>query len=133
MPTYKRFEDLPIWQQARKLAIQVKRLTEKEKFSKDFKFVSQITDSAGSAMDNIAEGLERGSQFEFVNHLSYSKGSTGETRSQLYRSFDFGYIEQNEADELIAAYDDLASHIANFIAYLNKSEIRGKKFDGRSQ
>ena len=131
MATYKRFEDLPIWQMARTLAEKVKRLTENELFSKDYRFVSQINDSAGSSMDNIAEGFERGSQFEFVNHLSYAKGSTGETRSQLYRSVDYRYTQLEIVEPLIAEYENLAAQIANFISYLNKSEIRGKKFEGR--
>lgn len=96
MATYKRFEDLPIWQEARRLSIIVKHLTEKDKFARDFRFVAQTTDSTGSIMDNIAEGFERGSQFEFVNHLSYSKGSSGEVRSQLYRAFDYNYITKEE-------------------------------------
>lgn len=133
MPTYKRFEDLPIWQSARVLAEKIKRLTETELFSKDYRFVSQINDSAGSAMDNIAEGFERGSQFEFVNHLTYAKGSTGETRSQLYRSIDYRYVQKKTVEPLIAEYENLAAHIANFISYLNKSEIRGKKFEGRTK
>ena len=133
MATYKRFEDLPIWQEARKLSKAVKLLTEKEKFVKDFRFVSQITDAAGSVMDNIAEGFERGSQFEFVNHLSYSKGSSGEVRSQLYRAFDYTYISKEECDELVNAYELLAAQIANFMVYLNQSTIKGKKFEGRSK
>ena len=35
-------------------------MTNKEAFSKDFRFVSQIKASSGSGMDNIAEGFERG-------------------------------------------------------------------------
>ncbi len=133
MATYKRFEDLPIWQTARILAEKVKRLTETEPFLKDFRFVAQINDSAGSSMDNIAEGFERGSQFEFVNHLGYAKGSTGETRSQLFRTIDYRYAKKEDVEPLIAEYENLASQIANFISYLNKSEIRGKKFEGRTK
>lgn len=133
MATYKRFEDLPIWQEARRLSKAVKLLTEKEKFVRDYKFIAQITDSAGSVMDNIAEGFERGSQFEFVNHLSYSKGSSGEVRSQLYRAFDYNYITKEENEELINAYEILAAQIANFMVYLNQSNIKGKKFEGRSR
>ncbi len=133
MATYKRFEELPIWQEARKLAKKIKAVSEKEKFVRDFKFVAQITSAACSAMDNIAEGFERGSQFEFVNLLSYAKGSAGEVRSQLYRAFDYNYITDEESRELIAEYETLSSHIFNFMSYLNQSEIKGKKFEGRSK
>ncbi|MBY0479227.1 MAG: four helix bundle protein [Chitinophagaceae bacterium] len=132
MATFKQFEELPVWKDARLLAKKIKSATQKDLFQKDYKFVSQITAAAGSVMDNIAEGFERGSQFEFVNHLSYAKGSAGEVRSQLYRAFDFDYITETEKNQLVTAYETLSSHIANFMSYLNQSEIKGKKFEGRA-
>lgn len=83
MATIKRFEDLEIWQIARRLCKEVFNLTNKGPFLKDFKFRDQIRSSSGSIMDNIAEGFERSSRLEFVNFLSIAKGSAGETRSQL--------------------------------------------------
>ena len=83
--------------------------------------VSKIRLAAGSIMDNIAEGFERDSRLEFINHPSYSKGSTGETRSQLYRGYDMNYWSEEKAISLIEEYKRLASHIANFIKYLNTS------------
>ncbi len=88
MATFHRFEELEIWQIARKLSLKVFHLTETGPASRDFKFRDQIRDSAGSVMDNIAEGFERSGQFEFVNFLSISKGSNGEVRSQLHRRID---------------------------------------------
>ena len=79
MGTIRKFEDLEIWQIARKLSLKVFHLTEIGPASKDYKFKDQIRASAGSIMDNIAEGFERSSQFEFVNFLGISKGSSGET------------------------------------------------------
>src|SRR6476620_8071476 len=120
MATIKRFEDLQIWQDARALSLKVYELTQFELFARDFRFCSQIRSAAGSVMDNIAEGFERGSQLEFINFLSFSKGSAGEVRSQLYRAVDFKYVELIVASSLIKEYDDLASKIAGFISYLNK-------------
>ena len=92
MATIRKFEDLAIWQPARKLSLKIFQLTETGPAAKDYRFRDQIRDSASSGMDNIAEGFERSSQFEFVNFLSISKGSTGETRSQLYRGIDQNYF-----------------------------------------
>ena len=59
-----------------------------EEFLKDYKLKDQINGSSGSIMDNIAEGFERSGRNEFINFLSYSKGSVGEVKSQLYRTLD---------------------------------------------
>jgi four helix bundle protein len=114
MVTFHRFEDLEIWQTAKKLSLKVFMLTEVGPSSKDFKFRDQIRSSAGSVMDNIAQGFERSGQFELVNFLSISKGSSGEVRSQLYRGIDQIYFPENTC-ELIKEYDDLASKISGFM------------------
>lgn len=131
MATIKRFEDLEIWQVARKLSLKIFELTSKEPFIKDFKFRDQIRSSAGSVMDNVAEGFERSSRLEFVNFLSIAKGSAGETRSQLYRSIDAEYCTESDANELIKEYEQLAQQIAGFISYLNQSSLKGQKFKDR--
>ena len=130
MATFHRFEDLEIWQVSRKLSLKIFKLTEIGAASRDFKFRDQIRKSAGSVMDNIAEGFERSSQFEFVNFLGISKGSSGEVRSQLYRGMDQNYFT-SDCNELIKEYDELASKISGFMKYLNQSEIKGQKFKHR--
>ncbi|WP_291788063.1 four helix bundle protein, partial [Cecembia sp.] len=91
-----RFEDLDIWQEARELCKAVRVLTKRKEFSKDFKLCSQINSSSGSIMDNVAEGFERDGNKEFIQFLSIAKGSNGETKSQAYRSFDAGFINEEE-------------------------------------
>ena len=85
MATIKRFEDLEIWQEARKLAHEIHLICIETELRNDFRLKSQIKASSGSVMDNIAEGFERDGNTEFRQFLSISKGSAGETRSQLYR------------------------------------------------
>lgn len=128
MATITRFEDLEIWQKARILTKRVFVLSKKENFSQDFRFRNQILSSSGSIMDNIAEGFERGGNAEFRQFLSIAKGSAGETRSQLYRAFDFEYISSEEFEELLAKYEGLSGKIKNFMTYLQNCEIKGIKF-----
>jgi four helix bundle protein len=130
MATITRFEEMEIWKEARRLSLIIFQYSQKELFAKDFRFRDQIRAAAGSIMDNIAEGFERSSRLEFVNFLSYSKGSCGEVKSQLYRAKDQLYISE-EFQETYISLDKLASNIAGFISYLNQSEVRGQKFKDR--
>ncbi|MCO5239350.1 MAG: four helix bundle protein [Chitinophagaceae bacterium] len=131
MPTVLKFEDLEIWRQARVLSLQVFEFTQRESFTKEYKFKDQIKSSAGSVMDNIAEGFERASRLEFVNFLGIAKGSCGEVRSQLYRALDQKFITETEFNEVYTQYEGLSAGIAAFMNYLNKSGIKGQKFRDR--
>lgn len=94
---------------------------------KDYSLKNQILASSGSVMDNIAEGFERDGKKEFLNFLYYSKGSLGETRSQLYRCLDAGYIDENEFQQWSEYCIHLSVKIKNFINYLNQSTFEGHK------
>lgn len=132
MATVKKFEDLEIWQEARRLSKEIIRISELTNLRNDFKLRDQIKASSGSVMDNIAEGFERDGNLEFRQFLSIAKGSAGETRSQLYRVFDNHYIEKKEMLELVNDYATLNRRISSFIGYLNKKDFSGNKFKEKS-
>ena len=58
MSKAQKFEDLTIFQKAHELCKEVYAITKEGEFHKDVRFVQQIHASAGSVMDNIAEGFE---------------------------------------------------------------------------
>ncbi|WP_293297805.1 four helix bundle protein [Allomuricauda sp.] len=128
MATVKKFEDLEIWQEARKLSKDIIRIAKETDLKNHFRLRDQIKASSGSVMDNIAEGFERDGNLEFRQFLSIAKGSAGESRSQLYRVFDNNYITIDELQKLTSEYEVLSRKIANFINYLNKKDFKGVKF-----
>ena len=128
MATVKRFEDLEVWQKARKLENKIYELTETGKLSKDYKLKDQVNDASGSVMDNIAEGFGRGSRLEFIQFLTVARSSASEVQSQLYRCLDRKYISSEQFQELYNQADEVCKMITGFIGYLNKSEHKGQKF-----
>ncbi len=132
MATITKFEELEVWQLARELTSEIFKLfTTSADFSKDYKLKDQINGSSGSVMDNIAEGFERGGRNEFINFLTFSKGSAGEVKSQLYRALDRKYISQDHFDRLYEKTDLIGKKIGAFINYLNSSSHKGNKFKNR--
>ena len=128
MGTIKRFEDMEIWQLARELNKEIFPLLEILDEKRSFRLKDQLDRSAGSVMDNIAEGFERDGNREFIQFLAISKGSLGEVKSQLYRSLDREIIDSNKFNTLYERCEILANKIGKFITYLNNSNIKGKKF-----
>ena len=128
MASVKDFEELAIFQKARELSQRIYPVTNKDGFKSDFRFVQQIRAAAGSIMDNIAEGFERGGNKELLNFLYIAKGSCGEVRSQLIRANDVGYLTKEEYNELYTECRKLSAGIMNFIKELRASEYTGAKF-----
>ena len=129
MATIKRFEEIISWKEARELNRILRKLIKEKKFEKNFGLISQIERSAGSIMDNIAEGFERGGNKEFIQFLYISKGSCGELRSQMYIAVDDGYIS-NEQFDLVSTYClKISNLIFKLIEYLKSSELKGQKFN----
>jgi len=83
MGTVKKFEDLEIWQEGRRLSKEIIMISRITGLNSDFKLKAQIKSSSGSVMDNIAEGFERVGNLEFRQFLSIAKGSAGEARSHF--------------------------------------------------
>ncbi len=129
MATFKRFEDIEAWQLARELCKQISVISSKGPFQKDFELKNQIRGSSGYIMDNIAEGFGRDGNREFIQFLSFSKGSANETQSQLYRALDSQYIDADIFHRLYKDLDQIIGKITRLMQYLSKSPQKGIKYD----
>jgi four helix bundle protein len=129
MGTISRFEEILSWKEARILNGILRQLIKDKRFERNYGLISQIEKSAGSIMDNIAEGFERGGNKEFIQFLYIAKGSCGELRSQIYRALDDGYINDDEFN-LVSTYClRISNLIYRLIEYLKSSGIKGQKFN----
>ncbi len=116
--TIRRFEDIEGWQLARELTRQVYEVARRGAFATDFGLRNQITHASGSAMHNIAEGFDSGSNAEFVRFLRYSQRSCSEVQSQLYMALDQAYISQDDFDGIYEQAAKTHAKVGGFIRYL---------------
>ena len=128
MATIEKFEDILSWKEARELNKTIGELIDNGRFKNSYRLINQIEGSAGSIMDNIAEGFERGGNKEFIQFLYIAKASCGELRSQLYRALDRNYIEKKEFDQISTHAKKISSLIQKFIKYLENTETKGIKY-----
>jgi four helix bundle protein len=128
MATYESFEELQAWQKARELVNKIYSVSKHGMFARDFPLRDQIRKAGVSIISNIAEGFDRGGTAEFVQFLSFAKGSAGEVRSQLYVAKDQGYLTSEDFDRLMELADETSRLIGGLMIYLRKSGIKGTKF-----
>jgi len=100
LSTIKSFEDLPVWQDARKFTNKIYNLTNKFPKEELYGLTSQIRRATVSIMSNIAEGFDRRSDKELSNFISVARGSSSEVENDLYIVLDLKYINQSEFNQL---------------------------------
>ncbi len=128
MTTVRGFEDLEVWQLARKLANEIYASSSSGALAGDFVLRDQMRGAAISVLSNIADGFERGGNTKFIQFLSIAKGSVGEVRAQVYIAFDQGYIDRSKFEQLQALAADLGKKLGGLMAYLRKSGMKGPKY-----
>lgn len=132
MARIERFEEILSWQEARKLNEAIGKLIDEGRFKNSYRLINQMEGSAGSIMDNIAEGFERGGNREFIQYLYIAKASCGEFRSQLYRALDRNYMDKNEFDSFSSHTMKISSLIQKLILYLENTNNKGVKYKSRT-
>ncbi len=126
-----RFEELEVWQRARKLAGRVYDLSDAGPFGRDFGLRDQMRRAAVSVMSNIAEGFESRTQSLFIDFLGRAKGSAGELRAQFYLALDRGYVTPDQFAEVQRQAETCSKQLARLIQYLEtQPNTRRIKEDG---
>jgi four helix bundle protein len=120
MGRVERFEDLVAWQKARLLVAELYRVTNEQKFSRDYSLKDQVRRSAVSVMSNIAEGFDRGNPREFHQFLVIAKGSCAELRSQIYVASDVGYLAADVAQEVMNKVQELTRVLSGLRAAVDR-------------
>ena len=120
------FEKLNVWQEAKKLVVDVYHLLDEfPKFEK-YALCDQIRRAVVSVPSNIAEGSGRKSLKEQIHFLEISYGSLMETYNQLLIAIDLTYITEESVEAIKPRIDAVAKMINglsnSYSAKLNSAE-----------
>ena len=127
MGKIKRFEDLDIWKLGVEIAVDVYKISEEGKLKQDWGMKDQIRRAALSISNNIAEGFEYDNNKDLIKFLRYSKGSSGELRSQLFVLKKIEFINDVIYTELSDKLMSISKQIAGLIKYLQEYEKKSKR------
>jgi len=84
------FEKLEVWNDARKLVVEIYALTKRIPIDEKFGLCSQI--KRASVVSNIVEGTSRTSDKEKIRFVEIAYGSLMEVYCQLYIAYDLEYL-----------------------------------------
>lgn len=112
---YSSFREMPVWQNAFNLSIDVFKLTSSLPRSEDYGLTSQLRRAANSIAANIAEGFGRNTSKDKNQFYIIARGSAFETQNHLLYGRDVGYFENESADNLIKRYSNLILELNKII------------------
>ena len=115
-----RFEDIEAWKDARALSqTLIDAIGDSGKF-KDPNLVQQIRNCVDSAMANIVEGFDSGTDKEFVRFLKMAYRSVSELQSHLYFALDSKFLNKQSFDAIYSQAQGTKARIGGFMRYLKK-------------
>ena len=114
-----RFERLTIWQDARRFASEIYKITKLFPKEERYGLIDQLRRAAVSIALNIAEGSDRKSDLEFKRYLRMAITSCEEVVTALYISLDQKYLKQESFDDLYKDANYLVARINALIKSLN--------------
>ena len=124
MKENKSFTNLNVWISSRELVKQLYLLTKEFPKEEIYSLTSQMRRAAISIPSNIAEGVARNHEKETVQFLHISKGSIYELETQLYLSYDIGYINEEQLSIILNKIEDCKKLVSGFINYY-RNKIQG--------
>ena len=114
------FKELKVWQQSKKLAVNIYKLTEEGAFVKDFGLKDQMRRACISVPSNIAEGDNLDTDKQSIRHFYFARGSVAELRTQLLIGMEVGYLTENQYNPLEKEYEQISAMLTSLIKYRSK-------------
>jgi four helix bundle protein len=114
--------EMPVWQKAHHLALEVFNITVPLPRSEDYGLTSQIRRSSNSVPANLAEGFGRNTRKDKANFYIIARGSVFETQSHLIYGQKIGYFSPETTQHLIEEYSNLCHEINKILKSLSSPQ-----------
>ena len=124
--TIQTFEDLEVWQVARKIRNDIYELVKKFPKAEKYRLTDQMIRSSRSISDNISEGYGRFHYQENIQFCRIARGSAYELINHLITSHDCSYITENKLSYHKSQITRCLRMVNGYIRYLNKAKNRSK-------
>jgi len=115
---FKTFKEMPIWQSAMALAVEMFTVTDNLPRKEDYGFTSQIRRSSLGISANIAEAYGRNHTKDKINFYYIARGSLTETQSHLEYGKQVGYIDPRIFEKLDRILHSLYNDLNKIIVSL---------------
>lgn len=127
---YTRFEELPVWNRAIELAVEVYNLTSRSEFRNRYSLRDQLERATVSISNNIAEGFERGTTQELLSFIYIARGSAGEVRSMLCLLQRLRILThlKSEISNLKSKAEVISRQLRGGADSLQNSDIKGQRY-----
>jgi len=108
MSSYKRFQEVPVWEKAHQLVLKVYLISKNFPKEEQYGLTSQIKRFFSSIAANIAERFFKNTTKELIQFLYNARGSCGETICHLILTKNLGYMNGKAFSELEEECEEVA-------------------------
>ena len=109
------YKIMETWDKGRELANEIYIITRDGAFSNDFELKDNIRKSGISLISNIAEGLAKSTEENFINTLILIRDIATDIRSQLYLALKLTYMTFDEYERIEIITTELFTLIFSMI------------------
>lgn len=117
-----RYQDLVCWQLANDLKRQVYALIAGSSAKRDFRFCTQIMESASSGPSNIAEAFGCYRHRESARYVRIAKSSLTETHNHLLDGVDREHWTEKQIQPLVRVANRAIGATTKWLAYLSSTD-----------
>ena len=123
---YKDFTDMPVWQAAFQLTLEIYKSTKNFPPDERFGLISDMRRAANSIAHNIAEGFGRFEGRDKTRFYKVSRGSAYELMSQVMVGHGLTYLNESQQNQLLQSCRKIIADLNALIKKFRNEQLKLK-------